>query len=92
MWRQHESTQYAAICAMKLMYFIYFILFSVYVPFDVRRMNEAIAIQLSIADRGRNPSLDNNVAWSATVRQLECPDKAFIASYNKLLGNMNGSR
>lgn len=65
---------------------------SVYVPFDVRRMNDAIAIQLSVADRARNPSLDNNVAWSATVRQLECPDKAFIASYNKLLGNMNGAR
>lgn len=53
-------------------------------------MNEAITIQLSIADRGKNPTLENNVAWSATVRQLECPDKAFIASYDKLLGKITG--
>lgn len=50
-------------------------------------MNNAIVIQLSIANRGINSTLENNVAWSATVRQLECPEKAFIASYDKLLGN-----
>lgn len=48
-------------------------------------MNEAIEIQLNISDRLENPTL-GAVMWSATVHQLECPEKSFISSYDKLLG------
>lgn len=58
---------------------------AVYIPFDVQRMSDSVSINVRVADRMKDPSL-GAVLWSATVRQLECSEKAFLLQYDKFLG------
>lgn len=48
-------------------------------------MSDSISINIRVADRMNDPSL-GAVMWSASVRQLECSEKAFISQHDKFLG------